>query len=356
MLAYVIRRLLILPILILGVTLLIFLLLSQLTPYERAALYVTDIPKRQGAIDEIVKKYGLDDPLWEQYWHWMVVGRKDPDTGIVKGGILRGDLGWSKTGKSSVTDVIGRRLPATVELAVWAAIPMIGIGIWLGVLSAVHHNKLLDQIMRVISIIGYSLPSFVFGLLLLMIFYAKLGWFAPERLSDWSSRIVQDAEQFTRYTQINTLDSLLNLRFDIFIDAVKHLIMPVTSLAYLNWAYMLRVTRSSMLDTLRQDYMTTARAKGLAEGIVIRRHALPNALIPVVTVGALIMIGLFNGVVITETVFNYPGMGRFLAESAMTLDIISVLGITLFSSVVLVFGNLIVDVLYGAIDPRIRLQ
>jgi peptide/nickel transport system permease protein len=302
----------------------------------------------------VVEKYGLNDPVYVQYWNWMV-GRTDPDTGKVKGGLLRGDLGFSRTGRSSVAEVIGRRLPATTELAMWAAVPMIGIGIWLGVLSAIHHNRFIDQVLRVFSIVGWSIPTFVFGLLLLMVFYAKLGWFAPERLSDWALRVVQ-SDAFTRYTQINTLDALLNLRMDIFLDALKHLVMPVTGLAYLNWAFMLRVTRSSMLDTLRQDYMTTARAKGLAERLVIQRHALPNALIPVVTVGGLTLIGLLNGVVITETVFNYPGMGSFLAEAAMSLDVVSVLGVTLLGSIILVLGNLVVDVLYGFIDPRIRLQ
>jgi peptide/nickel transport system permease protein len=354
MLAYIIRRLLILPILIIGVTMIIFVMLSLLTPYERAALYVQDIPKRQGAIEAIIEKYGLNDPIPVQYWHWMV-GRKDEETGEIKGGVLRGDLGFSKVGKSSVSEVIGRRLPATAELALWSAIPMIGIGVWLGVLSAIHHNKLADQILRVFSIVGWSIPVFVFGLLVLMIFYAQLGWFPPARLSDWASQIVQ-SDAFTRYTQMNTLDALLNLRFDVFLDALKHLILPVTTLAYLNWAYMLRVTRSSMLDTLRQDYMTTARSKGLTERVAIWRHAVPNALIPVITVGGLILIGLLNGVVITETVFNYPGMGSFLAEAALSLDVVSVLGVTLFSSIILVGGNLVVDVLYGFVDPRIRLQ
>jgi peptide/nickel transport system permease protein len=354
MLAYIIRRMLILPVLITGVTMIIFAMLSLLTPYERASLYIQDIPKRQGAIDDVIEKYGLNDPIPVQYWHWMV-GRKDETTGEIKGGVLRGDLGFSKVGKSSVMEVIGRRLPATAELALWAAVPMIGIGIWLGVLSALHHNKLADQILRVFSIVGWSIPTFVFGLIVLMIFYAQLGWFPPARLSDWASQIVQ-SDAFTRYTQMNTMDALLNLRFDIFLDALKHLILPVTTLAYLNWAYMLRVTRSSMLDTLRQDYMTTARAKGLIERKVIWRHAVPNGLIPVITVGGLILIGLLNGVVITETVFNYPGMGSFLAEAALSLDVVSVLGVTLVSSVILVGGNLIVDVLYGFVDPRIRLQ
>jgi peptide/nickel transport system permease protein len=354
MTTYIIRRLLILPNIVLGVTVLIFAMLSLLTPYERASLYVQDIPKRQGAIDEIVEKYGLADPIHLQYWYWMV-GRKDPDTGEVRGGVLRGDLGFSQTMASSVMKVIRRRLPATVELAVWAAVPMIGIGITLGVLSAVHHNKLIDQILRVFSIVGWSIPVFVFGLIVLMVFYARLGWFPPGRLSDWASQVVQ-SDTFTQYTYLNTIDALLNMRFDVFVDAFKHLILPVVTLAYLNWAQMLRVTRSSMLDTLRQDYMTTARAKGLTEWLVIWRHGLVNALIPVITIGGLILIGLFNGVVITETIFNYPGMGSFLAQAALSLDVVSVLGITFFSSVILVLGNLVVDVLYGFADPRIRLQ
>ncbi len=354
MLAYIIRRLMILPILAVGVTMLIFLMISMLTPYERAALYVQDVPKRQGAIDGIIKKYGLDDPIPVQYWNWMM-GKTDPETGEIEGGILRGDLGWSKTGKSTVVEVIQRRMPATVEMAVWAAIPMIGIGIWLGVVSAVHHNKLLDQILRVFSIVGWSIPVFVFGLGVLMIFYARLGWFPPDRLSDWASQVVQSTA-FIRYTQINTIDSLLNGRFDIFVDAIRHLVLPVITLAYLNWAYLLRVTRSSMLDTLRQDYITTARAKGLSNRTVIWTHAVSNALIPVITVAGVTLVGLLSGVVITETVFNYPGMGSFLAESAVTLDVVSVLGVTLFGSVILVLGNLVVDVLYGIIDPRIRLD
>jgi peptide/nickel transport system permease protein len=354
MLNYISRRLLILPVILVGVTMLVFVMLSMLTPYERASLYVSDIPKRQGAIEGIIEKYGLDDPIPVQYWYWMV-GKVDEDTGEVTGGILRGDMGFSKVGKSSVAEVIQRRLPATAELALWAAIPLIGLAVWMGIQAAVHHNKLIDQILRVFAIIGWSLPTFVLGLILLMIFYAQLDWFPPERLSGWASQAVQ-GDEFTRFTQMNTLDSLLNLRFDIFLDSMRHLILPVITLSVISWAFLLRVTRSSMLDVLRQDYMTTARAKGLGERTVIRGHAVPNALIPVITVGGLTLIGLFNGVVITETVFNYPGLGSFMAEAATALDVVSVLGMTLFSSFILVFGNLVVDVLYGVVDPRIRLQ
>ncbi len=354
MINYIIRRLMIIPLLLIGVSMLIFAMLSLLTPYERASLYIMDIPKRQGAMEGVIKKYGLDDPVPVQYWFWMI-GRKDTDTGEIKGGVLRGDLGWSKVGKGTVAEVIGRRLPATAELALWASIPMIGIGIWFGVLSAVNHNKIGDQIMRVFSIVGWSIPTFVFGLLVLMFFYAKLGWFPPERLSDWASQVVQSSS-FTRYTQMNTIDALLNLRLDIFFDAVRHLVLPVTTLAYLNWAYMLRVTRSSMLETLRQDYVTTARAKGLPEGDVINKHARPNALIPVATLGGFTVITLLGGVIITESVFAYPGMGRAAADAAVQLDVVTVLAFALVNSVILILAFLVVDVLYAVLDPRIRLQ
>ena len=354
MLAYIIRRFLIFPFTVIAVTMLVFGMISLLTPYERASLYIQDIPKRQGEMDEIIKKYGLDQPVPVQYWHWLV-GRQDPINGRVESGILMGNLGWSKTGKSWVGEAISRRLPATAELALWAVAPMIGIGIWFGVISALHHNKLIDQVLRIFGIVGWSIPTFVFGLVVLMIFYARLGWFPPGRLSDWGMQLVQSG-QIINYTGMYTIDALLNLRMDLFIDAARHLVLPVVTLAYLNCAYMLRITRSSMLDTLNQDYMTTARAKGLSEGKIISRHALPNALIPVITVGALMLIGLLNGVVITETVFNIPGMGSLLAESALSLDIVSVLGIALFNCVILIGGNLLVDILYGVIDPRIRLQ
>jgi len=354
MTTYIIRRLLILPVIVIGVTMLIFALLSMLTPYERASLYVSDVPKRQGSMEAIIEKYGLDKPVYVQYWHWMV-GRKDPDTGEIRGGVLRGQLGFSTTVGGPVLEVLSRRLPATAELALWAAVPMIGLGILLGVISAVHHNRLVDQILRVFSIVGWSIPTFVFGLIVLMVFYAKLGWFPTGRLSDWASQVVQ-SESFRTYTRMYTFDALLNMQFDVFLDALRHLVLPITTLAYLNWAYLLRVTRSSMLDVLRQEYLTTARAKGLFERVVIMRHALPNALIPIITVGGLILVGLLNGVVITETIFNYPGMGSFLAHAALTLDAISVLGVALVSSLILVLGNLAVDVMYGFVDPRIRLR
>ncbi len=339
---YIIRRLLIMPVLLFGVTILIFAMLQLLGPYERAALYVSDAPEKvEGGIERIIEKYGLDDPIYVQYWRWLKR-------------VVHGDLGFSKTGKQPVWDVLKQRFPATAELAIWSVVPMLAGGIWLGVTAAVHHNKPIDHVARVFSIVGWSFPTYVFGLVMLMIFYAKLHWFPPGRLSNEFQQLVL-SDAFHRYTGMNTFDAILNGRFDVFWDAVRHLVLPVIGLSYLNWALLLRITRSSMLETLGQDYVTTARAKGLPEKDVINKHAKPNAMIPVATIGGMMILGLASGVVITETVFNYPGLGSWVAQAASTVDVISVLGFTLFNGVLLVLGNLVVDVLYAVIDPRVRL-
>jgi peptide/nickel transport system permease protein len=354
MTAYIVRRLLILPLLLFGVTVIIFGMLQFLSPMERAALYVRDIPKNEAAVTGIIKRYGLTDPLYVQYWRWLV-GRKDAETGEIEGGILRGQLGWSRVGGQPVVDLIKQRFPATLELSLYAIVPIIVVGIWLGIQAAVHQNSLLDQGARIFSIVGYSFPSFVFGLLMLMIFYANLRWFPPGRISDWASAIIS-SDQFVTRTHLITIDALLNGRPDIFVDALRHLVLPVLTLSYITWALFLRVTRSSMLETLRQEYVTTARSKGLSEQEVVNRHARPNALIPVATIAGLQVAVLLGGVVITETVFNYPGIGYSAAAAAQQLDVVTVLGFALFNGVILVLANLAVDVMYAFIDPRVRLS
>ena len=358
MYAYIIRRLLLMPLILFGVTILLFGMISLLPVDARLALYLRDIPKNPKQSETLIKQYGLDQPIYVQYANWLF-GREgaDPNTGEVSvhGGILRGDFGWSKSGSDMIANLISRRFPATVELALWAIVPIIGIGVWMGVLAAVKHNKWQDQLLRVFSIVGYSFPVFVVGLLLLMIFYAKLQWFPPGRLSDWASIVVL-GPNFVRYTGMNTFDALLNGRLDIFFDALRHLVLPIISLAYIQWALLLKITRSSMLESLRQDYVNTARAKGLVERVVINRHARPNALIPVVTVSGFVVVGLLNGVIITETIFNYPGIGSVAAQAAAQLDVLTVLGFTLFTGVVLLVGNLVVDVMYAIVDPRVRLS
>ncbi len=342
MTSYIARRLLILPIVLFGLSILIFAMLMLLTPVERAALYVTSVPRNPAAIQGIIQKYGLAQPIYVQYGEWI-------------SNVLHGNLGWSKTADMPVVQAVASYFPATLELALWSFTPIMVIGVWLGVQAAVHHDSFIDQAARVFSIIGYSFPTFVFGLLVLMIFYANLQWFPPGRLSDWAQLTVNGGSWHT-YSGMYTLDSLLNGRIDIFLDALRHLFLPALTLAYVNWALLLRVARSSMLEVIQQDYIRTARAKGLGEQQVIRKHALPNALIPVVTIGGLLLIGLLNGVVITETVFNYRGMGLFAANAALNFDAVSILSIALLAGALLVLANLVVDVLYHYLDPRIQLQ
>jgi peptide/nickel transport system permease protein len=354
MINYIIRRLLLVPLLLFGVTVLIFGMLQFLSPVQRSALYVRDIPRNERVLEGVIRRYGLDQPIYVQYWKWLV-GTRDPSTGEIAGGILRGDFGYSRTASEPVADIIKRRFPATIELTLWSVVPVVAGGVILGVISAVNHNKLPDHLSRLLGIVGWSFPTFVFGLLMLMIFYANLRWFPPGRISDWANRIVLSGE-FHSYTRMITIDSLLNLRFDIFLDVARHMVLPVITLSYLWWAMMLRVTRSSMLEVLRQDYITTARAKGLHERVVVNRHALPNALMPVVTIGGTMVLGLLSGVVITETVFNYPGIGSAAADAASNLDVVTVLALALLNGLVLVIANVVIDVLYAFIDPRVQLD
>lgn len=351
---YIIRRLLLIPVLLFGVTVIIFVMIQTLGPVERSALYVRDFPKSDKQIAGIITKYGLDKPVYVQYWRWLV-GHVDSNTGVRKGGILFGDFGYSRTASQDVIDLIKNRFPNTLDLALWTVFPMLSVGIWLGVKAAVHQNGVVDQLARIFSIVGTSFPTFVFGLLVLMYFYAKLGWFPPGKMSDWVSQLIF-AGQFNQYTHLLTIDALLNGRLDVFWDALRHMILPILTLSYINWATFVRVTRSSMLETLRQDYVVTARAKGLSESVVINKHARPNAMIPIVTLAGGQVVALLGGVVITETVFNYPGIGQAAAAAAQNLDVVTVLGLAVFNGLILIVANLVVDVLYGVIDPRVRLS
>jgi len=351
---YIIRRLLLVPVLLFGVTVIIFGMLQLLGPVERSALYVRDFPKNENQIAGIIKRYGLDQPFYKQYWIW-INGVIDPVTGEREGGIIHGDFGYSRSQSQPVINIIKTRFPNTLDLALWTVFPMLSVGIWLGVQAAVHQNGFIDQAARIFSIVGTSFPTFVFGLLILMLFYANLGWFLPGKQSNWVTQEIMSGN-FNQYTKLLTIDALLNLRFDIFWDALRHMILPILTLSYINWATFVRVTRSSMLETLRMEYVTTARAKGLKERDVINKHARPNAMLTIATMAGMSIVGLLGGVVITETVFNYPGIGSAAAEAAQQLDVVTTLGFAIFNGLILIFMNLIVDILYGVIDPRVRLD
>jgi ABC-type dipeptide/oligopeptide/nickel transport system permease component len=341
MTAFIVRRLLLLPLVGIGVSMLIFGLLQFLTPAMRASLYIRD-PKQLNAIPDIIVKYHLDQPVYVQYGDWL---RQ----------VLHGDLGWSEAAKEPVADAIRGFFPATLELGLYSFICILSFGIWLGTTSAVHRDKLIDHVSRFTSISGYSLPTFVWALLLLMLFYGQLGWFPPGRLSLEADQFVRSG-RFQIYTGLMTVDAVLGRQWWILWDAIKHLVLPVATLTYFLTAVLVRITRSSMLETLRTDYVRTAQAKGLPQRVVIDKHARRNALIPVITLASLLFVGLLSGVVITETVFNYPGIGRWGVGASQQLDIPAVTGFALIFAGILVVGNLCADVLYAVVDPRIRLH
>jgi peptide/nickel transport system permease protein len=339
--AYVARRFLLLPLVAFGVTVLIFALLQLVSPAQRAALFVTDV-KQLAALPSIIRKYGLDQPVYVQYGMWLQQ-------------LAHGDLGWSQTARMPTSQAIAAFFPATLELTLYIFVPVILIGVWLGTQAAVHRDRFVDHFSRLFAISLRGMPSFVWGLILLMVFYGWLNWFPPGRLSLEADLFTQ-SPQFRSYTHLMTVDALLNGQGWIFVDAIKHIAGPALTLVLVEMALLVRITRSSMLEVLRQDYVRTARAKGLAETVVINEHARRNALIPVITLSSLLFVGLLGGVVLAETIFNFPGIGKWGATAAVQLDIPGVTGFAIFVAGLTVLGNLAADVLYAAIDPRIRLS
>lgn len=340
MLKFVLKRLLFLPFVMFGVTALLFAALQFLSPEMRASLYIRD-PRQLSALEAVIEKYGLRKPMPVQYGIWLKQ-------------VVHGDLGYSETAKMPVSEAVWAFLPATFELTLLSFFPILIIGVYFGALSAVYKDRWLDHLTRFVAITGYSLPSFVLGLLLLMVFYGKFQMFPPGRYSlDVDLLVHSDA--FHHFTGLLTLDCLLNGRFEALWDVVKHLILPAATLTYIDLALLLRITRSSMLEELGKDYIRTARAKGLPENVIVKKHALKNALIPVVTLSSLLFITLLGGVVITETVFDFPGIGRWGVVAAQQLDIAGVLGSTLLAASLFVVANLVSDILYAVVDPRIRI-
>ncbi len=341
MFRYIIRRMLLLPLVVLGVTFLLFFLTQRLSPEMRASLYVKD-PRQMGALEEIIREYGLRDNVFKQYGRWL-------------GQVARGDLGYSPSANMPVAKAIKEYLPATVQLAFMTMVLVVFFGVWFGVLSAIYKNKWQDNVARVISVGGFSLPIFVLGLLLLMFFYGKLGWFSPGGYSFHTDMVIHGSS-FKMYTGFLLIDALLNGNLQVFGDVLSHLVLPAATLCIGSFALMVRVMRSSMLEELNKDYVRTARAKGLTEMQIIYKHAGKNAIIPVITLAGIQFIRLLGGTVIVETIFDYPGIGRFGVMAAQQLDIAGILGFSLMVAVLFVLGNLVADILYTAVDPRIRLD
>lgn len=339
MFAFIVRRLLSLPVVLFAVSLLVVGLLQLLSPAQRATAFITSEQQAQN-IDRIIEAHGLDRSFPVQYWSWLTEA-------------LQGNLGYTRSANMTVAQAISTLLPATAELAIFSVVPVIAIGIWMGTISAVKRDTIIDQVARVLAILGWSLPTFVFGIWILATLYGGLGWFGIGRVS--GPFITEFARgEITQYTRFMTIDAILNRRPDLLWDALVHLVLPVTTLSVVVTAQIMRVMRGSLLDSLSQDYVRTARAKGLSTRIVNLKHARRNALIPVITLSGLTIANLLNGTVVVETIFNFRGLGLWFATAAVQVDIPAVIGYGLIVAIIIVIANLFVDVIYAIVDPRIR--
>jgi peptide/nickel transport system permease protein len=287
-------------------------------------------------VERVRREMGFDLPLYEQFYLYLK-------------GIFAGDFGTSVLTTNPVMVDIKRVFPATIELATLGTIIGSVIGVPLGVLAAVKRGSFVDQIVRVIGLIGYSVPIFWLSLISLVIFYAKLRWVAfPGRID------IVFEYSFTPVTGFYLLDSAMQGQWDVFYDVFRHIILPASLLGYFSLAYISRMTRSFMLNELSQEYVVAARAKGLSETRVIWGHALRNAAVPLVTVIALSYAGLLEGSVLTETVFSWPGIGLYITNSLQNADMNAVLGGTIVIGTVFIGINLLSDLLYRTLDPRTR--
>ncbi len=287
-------------------------------------------------IQRVREELGLNLPLWKQFVIYL-------------GKVLQGDFGTSVLSSNPVMQDIRRVFPATLELATLGTVIGAGIGIPLGVWAAVRRGGIADQLVRVMALIGYSVPIFWLGLMALVVFYARLGWVGgPGRID------VVYEYTVTPWSGIMLLDTAIAGEWEAFANALSHLILPASLLGYFSMAYISRMTRSFMLNELAQEYIVTARAKGLSESRIIWRHALRNAAVPLVTVVALSYAGLLEGSVLTETVFAWPGLGLYITNSLQNADMNAVLGGTIVVGSVFIGLNLLSDLLYRTLDPRTR--
>jgi peptide/nickel transport system permease protein len=316
---YVIRKLLIMIPSLLGISIVLFGLLAMAPgdPFEELATNPAIPPEVRA---NLRAKFGLDDPVWMRYWHWLVA-------------MLQGDWGFSFVSRMDVSTLILQRLPVTLVVIGASQILAIAVAIPVGVLAATRPYSLFDQIANTFAFIGFSLPTFFTGLVLILVFSIQLDWLPFVYRADISAT-----------------------GWAFYWEHIKQSIMPVTVLGLFQGAALVRFVRSSVLDVIRLDYVTTARSKGIGERKVITKHVVRNALIPVVTLVALQMPIVFSGAVVTEQIFRVPGIGSLLISAMLANDTPVVMGVTFVSACLVVLFNLIADILYGWLDPRISFR
>ena len=335
-LRFVGRRAAALVLLAIGITLVVFLL-TQAVPADPATASLGEQASADpAAVAAFKAHYGLDKPLPERY-------------AIYLGHLLQGDLGESTQSHNPVRKDLATYIPATAELAFYSIIVAMVVGVIFGVIAAMRRNHPIDHTLRVVSLGGISMPTFWIALLALYIFFFRLGWFPG------GGRLGIGVEPPPRVTGLYTVDALLAGQWSTFTDALDHLVLPALVLAAFNVSLLTRYTRSSMLEVIGNDYVRAARAKGLPEFVVVTRYVLRAALPAVVTVIGLLFANILTGAVLVENIFSWPGVGQYAYISAINLDVQAIAGVSLFVAIVYVTINFIVDVLYGVIDPRIRL-
>ncbi|HWQ23158.1 MAG TPA: ABC transporter permease [Gaiellaceae bacterium] len=333
MLRFTVRRLLLLVPILLGLSILVFLWVRAL-PGSPAESLLGERADEQ-SIAQIREQLGLDDPLYVQYWRYLET-------------LAEGNLGTSIATRRPVTTEIRERFPATVELTVAAGIFAILLGIPLGFFAAKRHGGIFDNSSLVLSLIGVSIPIFFLGIILKWIFAVRLGWLPSIGRQD----VFIEAEHPTGFY---VLDGVLTGNWRAAWDALEHLVLPAIALGSIPLALISRITRASVLDVQNEDYVRTARAKGLPSRVVDSRHVFRNAMLPVSTVIGLQVGLLLSGAILTETVFAFPGIGTWLQEAIQNRDYPVLQGGILFVAVIVVVVNLLVDLSYGLLNPRIRL-
>jgi peptide/nickel transport system permease protein len=315
--------------------LLVTFLIGRVVPIDPVLAAVGDRAPAE-VYERVKRELGLHLPLWQQFWIYL---RK----------VLTGDFGRSVLTSNPVLVDIRRVFPATLELATVATLIGVVLGVPMGVIAAVARGRLADQVIRVVSLLGYSVPVFWLGLMGLLLFYARLGWVAgPGRID------VAFDDLVSTWSGVILLDSALAGEWEVFGNAFRHVILPASILGYFSLAYLARMTRSFMLAELGHEYVTTARIKGLSERRVVWRHAFGNVLVPLITVIALAYANLLEGSVLTETVFAWPGLGQYITSSLLSADMNAVLGGTIVVGTIFIGLNLLSDLLYRLVDPRAR--
>lgn len=348
LLRYIVKRVVSILFTFIAITSVLYAVVMLTPPETRATLYM---PRRtsprmteeqlQKLIDRIIERNHLDDPYPVQYVYWLT-------------SLVQGNWGYSPTLQQDVLSAILRRAPVTAELTLYSILVFIPLGLASGVIAGSRQNRPADQTFRLAAFVATSLPPFILALILIAFFYVKLFWFAPERINVILGLVV-NSDQFRSYTGLLTVDGLLNGRPDISLDALRHLVMPVFTLAISHWATLGRITRVMMIEEMQKEYVVSARARGIPERKIVWRHTLRNALAPALTSSLLSSAALLTGVFVVEIIFSFHGISVVAVRSMQFVpDAPAAMGFAIYSVIVVLILMTVLDLILFVLDPRIR--